>query len=240
MPLTGPTRGVAPCPVARGASRWLLPGGAARAICRPPRVRGGRIEVIVAWRRARRLGRLCHRHQPPPGDAGEMPRCPGLAPSRIRRWCARRVPVMPATGSGRDAIPGPAPDDRPGPPSRAAGRGHDTGAAVTCPFTAMARIWRGCPGAAGMAWRDWRWRAASASCGQPLVPTGLPGPVWFFSNHAVLAGAPLRNRTVDLLLTMGNQRTCGQQRPWTGRYPACASVAREVREWLGEAGRGHH
>jgi len=29
----------------------------------------------------------------------------------------------------------------PGPP----GRGHDAGAAVTCAFTAMARIWRGCP-----------------------------------------------------------------------------------------------
>ena len=61
-----------------------------------------------------------------------MPRCPGLAPSRIRRWCARRVPVDAATGPGRDAVPGPAPDDRPAPPSRAAGSGHDTGAAVTC------------------------------------------------------------------------------------------------------------
>jgi hypothetical protein len=53
---------------------------------------------------------------------------------------------MPATGSGRDAIHGPAPDDHPAPHSRAAGSGHDTGAAVTCAFTAMARIWRGCPG----------------------------------------------------------------------------------------------
>src|ERR1700749_1454503 len=43
----------------------------------------------------------------------------------------------------------------PGSPSRAARRGHDTGAAVTCSFTAMAGIWRGCPGhpgAVGMAW----------------------------------------------------------------------------------------
>jgi hypothetical protein len=58
--------------------------------------------------------------------------------------------LMPATGSGRDAIPGPAPDGRPAPRSRATpgppGRGHDTGAAVTCAFTAMARIGRGCPG----------------------------------------------------------------------------------------------
>jgi hypothetical protein len=36
---------------------------------------------------------------------------------------------------------------------------------------------------------------------------------------------------------MGNQQTCGQQQPWTGYYPACASVAWKVREWLGEAGR---
>jgi hypothetical protein len=39
-------------------------------------------------------------------------------------------------------------------------------------------------------------------CGQPLVPAGLRSPVRIFSNHGVLAGAPLRNRTVDLLLTM--------------------------------------
>jgi hypothetical protein len=37
---------------------------------------------------------------------------------------------------------------------------------------------------------------------QPLVPTGHRSPVRIFSNHTVLAGAPLRNRTVDLLLTM--------------------------------------
>ena len=46
----------------------------------------------------------------------------------------------------------------------------------------------GIPGGAGMAWRDWRWRAASASCRQPLVPTGLPGLARIFSNHTVLAG----------------------------------------------------
>jgi hypothetical protein len=91
------------------------------------------------------------------------------------------------------------------PPSWATGRGRDTGASVTCAFTAMARIWRGCPGipgAARMAWRDWRWRAASASCRQPLVPTGPKNPARIFSNYIVLSGAPLRNRTVDLLLTM--------------------------------------
>ncbi len=94
MPLTGPTRGVAPVPSGQGASRWLLPGGqrglSAAVLAR---VRGGRIKVIVAWRRARRLGRLCRRLQPPPGDAGQVPRCPGLPPSRICRWCADCVPV---------------------------------------------------------------------------------------------------------------------------------------------------
>jgi hypothetical protein len=39
-------------------------------------------------------------------------------------------------------------------------------------------------------------------CGQPLVPTGPQSRASGFSNHSVLAGAPLRNRTVDLLLTM--------------------------------------
>ena len=41
-----------------------------------------------------------------------------------------------------------------------------------------------------------------APCGQPLVPTGTQSLTRIFSNHSVLAGAPLRNRTVDLLLTM--------------------------------------
>jgi hypothetical protein len=94
VPLTGPARGVPPVPGGLGASRWLLPGGqrglSAAVLAR---VRGGRIKVIVAWRRARRPGRLCRRHQAPPGDAGQVPRCPGLAPSRIRRWYAHRVPA---------------------------------------------------------------------------------------------------------------------------------------------------
>ena len=85
----------------QGTSRWLLPGGqrglSAAALAR---VRGGCIKVIIAWRRARRLGRLCRRHQPPPGDPGQMPRCPGLPPSRIRRRCAHRVPVDAPAGPG--------------------------------------------------------------------------------------------------------------------------------------------
>jgi hypothetical protein len=45
-------------------------------------------------------------------------------------------------------------------------------------------------------------RQDSGACGQPLVPTAPQIRVQIFSNYIVLAGAPLRNRTVDLLLTM--------------------------------------
>jgi hypothetical protein len=83
-----------PVPGGQGTSRWLMPGGQrGLPAAAPARARGGRIKVIVAWQPARRLGRLCRRHQPPPGDAGQVPRCPGLAPCRIRRRCAPRVPV---------------------------------------------------------------------------------------------------------------------------------------------------
>ena len=81
----------------------------------------------------------------------------------------------------------------------------------------------------------------------PTPPMGPLGPTQaaarelnFFRVSSLTWRAPLRNRTVDLLLTMDSQQTCGQQRPRTGCYPACASVAWKVREWLGEAGRGHH
>ena len=43
---------------------------------------------------------------------------------------------------------------------------------------------------------------SQSRCGQPLVPTGPRSLVQIFSNNSVLAGAPLRNRTVDLLLTI--------------------------------------
>jgi len=61
----------------------------------------------------------------------------------------------------------------------------------------------GHPGAAGMTWQQWwRWPGLPVPCGQPLVPTSSPNLLELFSNNIVLAGAPLRNRTVDLLLTM--------------------------------------
>jgi hypothetical protein len=55
---------------------------------------------------------------------------------------------------------------------------------------------------AGVALADLPVTADSAPCGQPLVPTGTQSLVRIFSNKGILPGAPLRNRTVDLLLTM--------------------------------------
>ncbi len=57
---------------------------------------------------------------------------------------------------------------------------------------------------AGVALADLPVTADSAPCGQPLVPTGTQNLVRIFSNKGILPGAPLRNRTVDLLLTMEN------------------------------------
>ena len=145
VPLTGPARGVAPCPVA-GRLALGVARRAARAVCRRP-------GCAAAASRSSSPGGV-------PGDlagcAAGISRRPGT-PARCLAARAWRRPasaagarivsrLMPATGSGRDTVPGPAPDDRPAPPSRAAGRGHDTGAAVTCAFTAMAGIRRGCPG----------------------------------------------------------------------------------------------
>ena len=127
-----------------------------------------RIEVAVAWRRARELGRL-RRASAAAGDAGQMPSLPGPGVALVRRWCAHRVPAdargpgpggmryrarhltiarcrprwRPATGGRRDAIP-VARLPAPGPPGRGVVR-----VAVTCAFTAMARS--GCrPGTGGL------------------------------------------------------------------------------------------
>ena len=151
------------------------------------------------------VGSFGRRHQPPPGTRARCLAAPGLAPSRIRRWCACRVPSRcPRPGPGCDIWPG----TRRLPGSSLPGH-RDVGMIPAQPSPAPSPPWPGSdgaapgiPGAAGIAWRDWRWRAASASCGQPLVPTGPQSPARIFSNHTVPAGAPLRNRTVDLLLTM--------------------------------------
>jgi hypothetical protein len=187
---------------------------------------------------------------------------------------------MPAARSGRDAIPGPAPDDRPVPAAVAPGRRRAerrdpgrpapraratrTWAWYGWPSPALSPPWpgraaapapAGCAGPAAIV-RGWPVRAGASQasshvwvcryrCGPvrrrvPLVTRGpgsdglAPGhprgcrhdlaewlagrPVWppraavsphrpsepcpDFSNHTILAGASLRNRTVDLLLTM--------------------------------------
>jgi hypothetical protein len=193
-----------PVPVARAPRAGCCPAGSAGCLP-PPRARGGRA-----------------RSSPPGGGPADLADCaagisrrPGT-PARClaaRAWRrpasaagARTVSqLMPATGSGRDAIPDPAPEDRPAPPPGPPGGGMipaQPSPAPSPPWPGSDGAAPGIPGAVGMAWRDWRCRAASASCGQPLVPTGPQDPARIFSNHTVLAGAPLRNRTVDLLLTM--------------------------------------
>ena len=134
----------APVPGGRGASRWLLPGGQRGLSAAAPGARR-------PHQGHRRLA-ACPQTWPavPPAsaaarDAGQMPRCRAWRRPASAAGALTVSRPMPATGAGRDAIHGPAPDDRPAPPSRAAGSGHDTGAAVTCALTAMARIWRGCP-----------------------------------------------------------------------------------------------
>jgi hypothetical protein len=65
LPLTG-RRAAWPRAGAQGASRWLLPGGQRGLSAAAPGARRPH-KVIVVWRRARRLGRLCRRYQPSPG-----------------------------------------------------------------------------------------------------------------------------------------------------------------------------
>jgi len=121
-----------PVPGGQDASRWLLPGGQ-RGLCAAVRARGrgGRIKVAVAWQRARGLGRLRRRHQPPPGTPARCPRCPRPASPAAAASACTVSQLMPATGSERYAIPGPAPDDRPVPAAVAPGHrraeGRDPG-----------------------------------------------------------------------------------------------------------------
>jgi hypothetical protein len=158
----------------RGASRWLLPGGQpGLPAALLARGRGGRIEVAVAWRRARELRQLRRGHQPPPGTRARCPRLAARARCRPRPPLVRRIVsrLMPAgrvragcdTGPGTCRLPGadrsgarpPAGrgtrsrspgSSTPGPP----GRGHGVvRVAVTCAFTAMARSGRR-PGTGGL------------------------------------------------------------------------------------------
>ena len=84
-----------------------LPAAALARVC------GGRIQGRVVWRRGRGPARLRGRHQPLPGTRAGV--VAARAPVSSASAAGPRVvsrPV-PAAGPGRDAIPGPAPDDCP-------------------------------------------------------------------------------------------------------------------------------
>jgi hypothetical protein len=153
LPLTG-RRAAWPRAGGQGASRWLLPGGQRGLSAAAPGAQRPR-KLIVAWRRARRLGRLCRRHQPSPGDAGQVPRCPGPAPSRIRRWCLHRVPVDARGRLRAGCDTWPATDDRPAPHFRVTGEGGMMPAqpspAPSPPWPGSGGAAPGIPGAVGMA-----------------------------------------------------------------------------------------
>jgi hypothetical protein len=135
-----------------------------------------------------------------------MPRCPSLAPSYIRRWCPHGIPV-----DARDRVRAGmrylarhltiARLPPPGPPG---------GSMIPAqPSSAPSPPWPGSDRAAPGNPRSYRHGLAGLALagrqrlfGQPLVPTGSQNRARIFSNYTVLAGAPLRNRTVDLLLTM--------------------------------------
>ena len=84
-----------------------LPAAALARVC------GGRIQGRVVWRRGRGPARRRGRHQPLPGTRAGV--VAARAPVSSASAAGPRVvsrPV-PAAGPGRDAIPGPAPDDCP-------------------------------------------------------------------------------------------------------------------------------
>ncbi len=109
---TGARRGRPVCG-GQGASRWLLPGGqpGLPAAVPGPGARR-RIEVAVAWRRARELGRL-RRASAAAGEAGQMPSLPGRpAPharaTRTWAWYGWPSPALSPPWPGRAVAPAPA------------------------------------------------------------------------------------------------------------------------------------
>jgi hypothetical protein len=102
-------------------------------------------------------------------------------PPLVRAPCPQ---LMPATGSGAgcDTWPGTRrPPGSPLPGYRAVGMIlAQPSPAPSPPWSGSGGAALGVPGTVGMAWRDWRWRAASASGGRPLVPTEPQNPVRIF------------------------------------------------------------
>ena len=144
-----------------------------------------RIEVAVAWRRARELGRLrrgiSRRRGRGPDALAARARC-RPRPPLVRAPCPSRCP---RPGSGRDAIPGPAPDDRPVPAAVAPGHwraeGRDPGRPA--PRARATRMW---------AWYGWPSPALSPPWPGRAVapaPAGCAGPAAIVWGWPVRAGA---------------------------------------------------
>jgi hypothetical protein len=236
-PLTGPARGVAaPVPGGRGTSRWLLRGGQrglpATVLAR---VRGGRIEVAVAWRRARGRGGLRRRHQPPRWRPDALAARTRVA--RVRRWCAHHVPADARDRVGRGAIP-PALDDRRYRPRwrPAVGGRRDAIPIARLSHARAARTW---------AWYGWPSPALSQSWpGRPVADTGgLPcgpghGPVAILRGCASSGGAVTRLRTSDCAVS-GAGLSSGRF-PWLRRGPdltGCHGHPRSCRHGLAGVAR---
>ena len=148
LPLTGPTRGVAPRASGQGASRWLLPVGrrglsaAAWPGCAAAASRSASPGGVPADLAGCAAG-ISRR----PGTPARCLAAPGLPPSRIRRWGAHRVPVdaRDRVRAGCDTWPGTRrPPGSPLPGHR--GR-MDDGAARASPELSA---WPGGSGASGL------------------------------------------------------------------------------------------
>ena len=181
-----------------------------RAGARPgPRARWpGRLALVVARRAARAVCRRPGpgARRPHRGHR-RLAACPQTWPAMPPASAAARGPRLDASLPGPGAVPHPplvrvpCPSrcPRPGPGGMRYTARHQTiarlplpghravGMIPAQPSPAPSPPWPGSDGAApgiagaaGMAWRDWRWRAATASCGQPLVPTGPQSPVRIF------------------------------------------------------------
>ena len=143
--------------------------------------------------------------------AGQMPRAgSGAARPLLVRAVSQLVP---ATGSGRDARPGPAPDDRPAPAAVAPGHrrpeGRDPPGRPARPRPGHRMwAWDGRPSPALS--RPWPGRAVAPGAGGPLRGTGR-GPVAIVRGWPVRAG-PVRRRL------MSDRAVTGAS-PFGARFP---------------------
>ncbi len=157
-----------PVPGGQGASRWLLPGGQ----------RG----LSAAAAGARRPDQGQRRLAACPQTWPAVPPASAVAPGTPARCLAARVwrrptsaagartvsQSMPATGSGRDAMPGPAPDDRPAPPPGPPG----VGMIPAQPSPAPSPPWPGSDGLPRASPELSAWPGGTGAGGLPGPPAG--------------------------------------------------------------------